>query len=77
MKTAKARRPSQTKPAAKAAKTTTRAADGRITVVLPAIPPESRRSTAAALLRHAGKWSGDDLDEVIETVTQTRSKTRF
>ena len=26
------------------------------------IPPESRRSTAAALLKHAPGWAGDDLD---------------
>jgi hypothetical protein len=41
------------------------------------IPPESRRSTAAALLKHAPGWAGDDLDEVIDTVRGTRAKTRF
>lgn len=41
------------------------------------IPAESRRSTAAALLKHAPGWTGDDLDEVIAIVTQTRTKTRF
>jgi hypothetical protein len=41
------------------------------------IPPESRRSTVAALLKHAPGWVGDDLDEVIETVRGTRAKTRF
>lgn len=41
------------------------------------IPPESRRSTAAALLKHAQGWTGGDLDEVIATVRGTRAKTRF
>ncbi|HYK00605.1 MAG TPA: hypothetical protein VE974_02535 [Thermoanaerobaculia bacterium] len=41
-----------------------------------AIPAEARRSTAAALL-HAPGWSGDDLADVIATVTGTRTKTRF
>lgn len=40
-------------------------------------PPESRRSTAAALMKHASGWSGNDLDDVIGTVTDTRLKTRF
>ena len=42
-----------------------------------AIPAEARRSTAAALLKHAPGWSGDDLADVIATVTGTRAKTRF
>jgi hypothetical protein len=41
------------------------------------LPPEARRSTAASLLKHAPGWAGDDLDEVIELVTGTRTKTRF
>ena len=41
------------------------------------IPPEARRSTAAALLKHAPGWSGDDLENVIATVKGTRTKTRF
>ncbi len=41
------------------------------------IPPEARRSTAAALLKHAPGWAGDDLAEVIAMVTKTRTKTRF
>ena len=41
------------------------------------IPAEARRSTAAALLKHAPGWSGDDLEEVIATVKGTRTKTRF
>ena len=41
------------------------------------IPPEARRSTAAALLKYAPGWTGDDLDEVISIVKNTRTKTRF
>jgi len=41
------------------------------------IPPEARRSTAAALLKHAPGWTGDDLEDVIATVKGTRTKTRF
>ena len=41
------------------------------------IPPEARRSTAAALLKHAQGWNGDDLEDVIATVKGTRTKTRF
>ena len=48
-------------------------APGKVTV----IPPEARRSTAAALLKHAPGWSGDDLEDVIATVKGTRTKTRF
>jgi len=42
-----------------------------------AIPADARRSTAAALLKHAPGWTGDDLQDVIATVTKTRAKTRF
>ena len=41
------------------------------------LPPEARRSTAAALVKHAPGWTGDDLEEVIATVKGTRTKTRF
>jgi hypothetical protein len=41
------------------------------------LPPESRRSTGAALLKHAPGWAGDDLQEVLQIVTGTRTKTRF
>lgn len=36
-----------------------------------------RGSTAAALLRHAGSWAGDDVDEVIELVRSSRSQVQF
>ena len=38
---------------------------------------EGRRSTAASLLRSAPGWCGDDLDEIVRIVTETRSKARF
>jgi hypothetical protein len=41
------------------------------------IPPEARRSTAGALLKHAPGWTGNDLEDVIATVKGTRTKTRF
>lgn len=41
------------------------------------LPPEARRSTAAALLKHAPGWTGDDLENVIATVKGTRTKTRY
>jgi hypothetical protein len=41
------------------------------------MPPEARRSTAAALLKHAPGWAGNDLDEIIAIVATTRTKTRF
>ncbi|HUP59750.1 MAG TPA: hypothetical protein VNA69_04960 [Thermoanaerobaculia bacterium] len=50
-----------------------RNASGKIAI----IPPEARRSTAAALLKHAPGWAGDDLEDVIATVIGTRTKTRF
>jgi hypothetical protein len=42
-----------------------------------AISPEARRSTAAALVKHAPGWAGDDLEEVMDIVIRTRAKTRF
>jgi hypothetical protein len=69
MKTAKARTaaPEQRKTPSR------REPEGKTTV----IPVEARRSTAAALLKHAPGWTGDDLSNVIATVTGTRAKTRF
>jgi hypothetical protein len=68
MKTAK---PRAERPDRKAG--TRRQTHGTIT----AVPSEARRSTAAALLKHAPGWTGDDLDDVIAIVTKTRLKTRF
>jgi hypothetical protein len=44
---------------------------------VPTIPSEGRRSTVAALLKHAPGWAGHDLEEVIAIVKSTRTKTRF
>lgn len=41
------------------------------------LPSESRRSTVAALLKHAPGCTGGDLEDVIATVRGTRAKTRF
>jgi predicted secreted protein len=38
---------------------------------------EGRRSTAASLLRSAPGWSGEDLEDVVRIVTESRSKARF
>ncbi|HVR42123.1 MAG TPA: hypothetical protein VMS56_01655 [Thermoanaerobaculia bacterium] len=59
-----------------AAKSASRSAT-KFPKAFPAIPPADRRSTAAALLEHAAGWTGDDLDEVIEIVADTRTKARF
>ena len=39
--------------------------------------PESRRSTAADLLKHAVGWAGDDFEECLQAVYDNRSKARF
>ena len=36
-----------------------------------------RRSSARALLRHAGKWMGDDLEQCLKAVYSARSKAEF
>jgi len=38
---------------------------------------EGRRSTAASLLRSAPGWCGEDLEEIVRIVTETRPKARF
>ena len=68
MKTAKPGAETHDRPAATHA---------RASQTIVAIPPEARRSTTAALLKHAPGWTGDDLGEVIAIVTKTRTKTRF
>lgn len=74
---ARAKKAASGKITAPPAKKTVTISAARRSQISVAIPPEARRSTAAALLKHAGKWTGDDLDKVIDIVTQTRSKTRF
>jgi hypothetical protein len=43
----------------------------------PDVPPEARPSTAASLLRYAGTWVGDDLQECLNDVYANRTKSRF
>ena len=39
---------------------------------------EKPRGTAAQnLIQHAAGWAGDDLEEIIEIVSATRSRSRF
>lgn len=38
---------------------------------------EPRHSTLGALLKHAGKWSGDDLEECLQDVYDNRTKAKF
>jgi len=40
-------------------------------------PAEPKWSTGNSLLRFAGAWHGDDLDECIRKVYKTRGKTKF
>jgi hypothetical protein len=43
----------------------------------PDVPPESRPSTGGSLLRYAGTWVGDDLEECLKDVYANRTKSRF
>ena len=43
----------------------------------PVFRPANGPSTARSLLRYAGTWEGDDLEECLELVYATRSKARF
>lgn len=36
-----------------------------------------KRSTARALLKHAGKWAGNDLEKCFKEVFETRGMARF
>jgi len=36
-----------------------------------------QKSSPEALLKHAGKWKGDDLDECLKKAEETRSETKF
>ena len=36
-----------------------------------------KRSTARALLKHAGKWAGNDLDKCFKEVFDSRGAARF
>jgi len=43
----------------------------------PGIPADQRPSTGGSLLKYAGTWVGDDLQERLEEVHRTRSQARF
>ena len=43
----------------------------------PGVPPDERPSTGASLLKYAGTWEGDDLEERLAEVYTTRSKAKF
>jgi hypothetical protein len=43
----------------------------------PNTPSEVRPSTAASLLKYAGTWVGDDLEECLQEVYANRTKARF
>jgi len=60
-----------------ALKTSISRPDGRVVNASRSLAAEGRRSTAASLLRSAPGWSGEDLDDIVRIVTETRSKARF
>ena len=39
--------------------------------------PDKKKSTAKDLLKFAGTWHGDDLEECLEEVYKTRGQTTF
>jgi hypothetical protein len=41
------------------------------------VPADQRHSTAADLLPFAGTWEGDDFEECLRLVYETRSQARF
>lgn len=43
----------------------------------PNAPPPFRPSSGRSLLRHAGTWSGDDIEECLQLVYDTRSEIEF
>jgi len=53
----------------------------RLTVLTPLSKPENngsfREASGRSLLRHAGTWVGDDLEECLEMVYQTRGQVEF
>jgi hypothetical protein len=59
------------KPLAKASPART---NSRIASAARSLQAEGRRSTAASLLRSAPGWCGEDLDEIVRIVAESRSK---
>jgi hypothetical protein len=43
----------------------------------PDTPPPFRPSSGRSLLRHAGTWAGDDFEECLQLVYDTRSEIEF
>ncbi|MCT7967113.1 hypothetical protein NG799_12265 [Laspinema sp. D1] len=41
------------------------------------LPPLKREKTAKNLLKFAGTWQGDDLEECLNSVQETRSETQL
>ncbi|MDT9184441.1 hypothetical protein [Limnospira sp. PMC 289.06] len=41
------------------------------------LPPLKRGKTAKDLLKFAGTWQGDDMEECLDSVYETRSETQF
>ncbi|WP_413163184.1 hypothetical protein ACL6C3_28290 [Capilliphycus salinus ALCB114379] len=41
------------------------------------LPPIKRGKTAKDLLKYAGTWQGDDLEDCLNIVHKTRSETQF
>jgi hypothetical protein len=58
-------------------KTAASRSNARIASASNSLAAEGRRSTAASLLRSAPGWCGEDLDDIVRIVTDTRSKARF
>ena len=76
LKTSRSQPPADRKRAnKKSAKTAPSSA--RIASASGSVAGEGRRSTAASLLRSAPGWCGEDLDDIVRIVAETRSKARF
>jgi hypothetical protein len=43
----------------------------------PGIPTDQRPSTGNSLLKYAGTWAGDDLNDMLDLVHKTRSLAKF
>jgi hypothetical protein len=50
---------------------------GALPPKLPVFRPGQGPSTARSLLKYAGTWAGDDLEECLKLVYRTRSQARF
>lgn len=41
------------------------------------LPPGDKLASGAKLLKHWGAWVGDDIDELLKEVIESRSRARF